>query len=300
MSCGVCGAPVTVPYLSGARDYQFGVDFLAEIKGCSICGLLQQSPMPTREQALAFYPKNYTHYNFTPSRLRSLLIGIYFRPLTKLLLGMGANPSQTLLDIGCGPGEKAAFLRDRLGLQVVGLEPNELAAKRARDIFGVETINDFFPSKKIGPQSFDFVYFNHVIEHVPDPVALLNSSYETLKPGGWLIGETENITSLSSRVFGRYWSLCHMPFHLYFFSPDTLRRTFAASMFGPPTLETLWDPSVVVISLQNILRRHKAPGEIRSAQVPGYFAWLLLTSPLAVIEQFNGPIIRFWVQKPNL
>jgi SAM-dependent methyltransferase len=297
-SCGVCGAPVTIPHLDAVRDYQFGgIPWTGAIKGCSACGLLQQSPMPTREEALALYPDSYTHYNFEPSRFRTTLMAIYFRDLIGLLKKLNAEPGNKLLDIGCASGEKAAFLRDKLELDVTGLEPNSRAAERARSVFGVKTINDFFPTREIAPNTFDFVYFNHVIEHVPQPVQLLNAIHDALKPGGWLIGETENVTAPSAKLFGRYWALCHIPFHLYFFSPDTLRRTFDASLLKNPEMVHKWDPSVIVISLQNYMRRNKSPQEINNAQVPGYMLWMLMTAPLAFLERKNGPVLRFWVQK---
>jgi len=296
--CGVCRAPVTRPYLDNVRDYQFGgIDWTGSIMGCNACGLLQQAPMPTREEALALYPENYTHYNFEPSRLRTMLMRLFFRDLIGLFHKLGARRSHRLLDLGCGCGEKAAFLRDRLKLDVTGLEPNSAAAERSRTVFKVDTINDFFPTKAIQPKSFDFIYFNHVIEHVPEPVQLLNAISDALKPGGWLIGETENITCPSARLFGRYWSLCHVPFHLYFFSPGTLRGTFNASSLKNPTLSSVWDPSVIVLSLQNVMRRNKSPDEITNVRVFGYMLWMLLTAPLAILERNNGPVIRFWVQK---
>ena len=254
--CGVCGAPVTVPYLDNVRDYQFGgIHWTGAIKGCSACGLLQQSPMPTREQALALYPENYTHYNFQPSNFRTMLMKLYFRDLIALLKKLGQKSGDKLLDIGCASGEKAAFLRDSLKLDVTGLEPNAQAAERAQTVFGVKTINDFFPTREIAPNTFDFIYFNHVIEHVPEPVRLLNAIAEALKPGGWLIGETENITAPSARIFGRYWSLCHLPFHLYFF----FAANSAQYVRGLGHEDSPDRPDVGPVSRRHLAAKHDAP-----------------------------------------
>jgi SAM-dependent methyltransferase len=295
--CGVCGGPVTIPFLDGVRDYEFGgIEWSGSIRRCETCGLLQQAPMLSEAEALALYPDTYTHYNFTPSGLRTTLMRLYFGSLTDLIGRLGGKPGDSLLDIGCGAGEKAAFLRDRLGLDVTGIEPNALAAGRARDLFGVNAIHGLFPTPQLAKGSFDFVYINHVIEHVPEPVALLNGIAEVLKPGGWVIGETENVTAPSARLFGRYWSLLHIPFHLYFFSPATLQGTFKASRFGGAALQMMWDPSVVVLSLRNLLRRHKRADEIAPRRVPGHMLLMMATAPFAWLERRNGPIIRFWAR----
>ena len=53
---------------------------------------------------------------------------------------------------------------------------------------------------------------------------------QSLKPGGYVVGETENIDCLSYRLFGPYWSLLHLPYHLLFFTPDTLRLSDLAAL----------------------------------------------------------------------
>lgn len=298
--CGLCGESVGRPFLQGLRDLQYGgIERVADISACNACGLLQQSPMPTREEALGFYPENYTHYNFRPSRLRTALQRVYFRPLVKLLRSLGAKPGDRVLDIGSATGDKAAFLRDHLGFSVTGLEPNARAAARAREVFGVETIADFFPSPKLANERFDFIYFNHVIEHVPEPVQLLNDIHHALKPGGWLIGETENISAPSAKLFGRYWSLYHMPFHLYFFTPESLADVFRASRFEGMQHYCTWDPSCIPISIRNYLRRNKRPDEVKGTPIPGLVLWMLLSAPIAILEKSRGPVIRFWAQRQS-
>jgi len=76
-----------------------------------------------------------------------------------------------------------------------------------------------------------------------------------------------------------------------------LRNTFDASLLKNPHIVHKWDPSVVIISMPNYLRRNKLPHEIKSAQMPGYILWMLMTAPFAFLERKNGPVLRFWAQK---
>lgn len=296
MSCAICGTDDFAPFLSDLKDYQFGVDWKGEIRTCRCCGAIQQYPMPTQEEALAFYPEEYAHYHPDPSKLRELLVALYFRRTVALFRRLGCKAGDRLLDVGAGSGEKAAHLHRSLDLEVVCLEPNPLGAAAAREVHGLETINAFFPNDKIRPGSYSFVYINHVIEHVPDPIKLLNDINVTLAPGGWVIGETENINSLSFRTFKKYWSLLHVPYHLYFFTEQTLQGTFAHTKFERAEVEFDVDPSAWLLSAINYLRRNQK--EIGAAQrIPGYKLFLIAAVPIAQLERPNGPIIRFWAQK---
>jgi SAM-dependent methyltransferase len=90
-----------------------------------------------------------------------------------------------LLDVGSGPG---FFLRrgeDR-GWQCVGIEPSRKAATFARAA-GL-TVKRAFLSEVSAVEmgTFDVVYMNEVLEHTPDPTAILRQSMELLKPSGLL------------------------------------------------------------------------------------------------------------------
>jgi SAM-dependent methyltransferase len=64
----------------------------------------------------------------------------------------------------------------------------------------------------------------HVLEHVPDPVAVLRRALAWLAPGGLLIIEVPNAGGLGAAIFGQAWSGLELPRHLSHFSPETLAR----------------------------------------------------------------------------
>lgn len=299
--CVVCGTPVSLSFLSNLREVEYGLPWTGQLMQCPGCGLVQQSPMPSVDEALAFYPDEYIHYNPAPHGFRGFLMGIYMQRTVRLLKRLGVRKGMTLLDIGCGAGEKLAVLRDRLGLEVRGIEPSADAAEKARNIFGLTVSVGTFNPSDYPENSVDVVRINHVIEHVPDPVALLDGIYRILRPGGMLIGETENLDCPSFRLFGRYWALLHLPYHLVLFTKDTLRATFKRSAFGSVTLIDTGDPPAWSLSLQNVLRREKTDGERSSSRMPGYVALTLASAPLTVLETWlaQGPVTTFHARKPG-
>ena len=92
------------------------------------------------------------------------------------------NPTR-LLDIGCGTGH---FLdaAQRRGFSVCGIEPAPLSAAYARGCFGVHVAESDVLETEFDHATFDVITAWDVIEHVPDPRAVIQRCTNWLKPGG--------------------------------------------------------------------------------------------------------------------
>lgn len=64
------------------------------------------------------------------------------------------------------------------GWDVLGIEPLELPALYSEKRFGIPVIREYFEEADTAEGSVDGVVANHVIEHVPDPVAFVTKAYE--------------------------------------------------------------------------------------------------------------------------
>jgi SAM-dependent methyltransferase len=298
--CVACGGEVNIPVRDNLRDYEYGSDWTGTIKACASCSLAHHWPMPTRDQALAFYPDEYQHYNPKPSGLRAFLMNFYIGRIVNTLRALGIKEGDRFVDVGSSAGEKLALLRDKLKLEVIGIEPNRYAVDKAREIYDLNIVNSTFPNEAIESGSADFVQINHVIEHDPDPVGLLNHIFTALKPGGWVVGETESIDCLSYRIFGRYWALLHMPYHLLFFTPKTLRTVFDHSHFNTVKIESQTDAPAWSLSIQNFFRRNNPPGAGVTDRIPGFLFLSMACIPISWTETGRGPILRFYARKPRV
>jgi SAM-dependent methyltransferase len=90
-----------------------------------------------------------------------------------------------LLDIGAGPGFFLKTAQAR-GWQVLGIEPSRQAAAHARSL-GVGVVEGFFNAETaVGLGAFDVVHMNNVLEHVPNPAAIIALTRDVLRPGGLL------------------------------------------------------------------------------------------------------------------
>jgi SAM-dependent methyltransferase len=91
------------------------------------------------------------------------------------------------LDLGCGDGVNLRWLRSHFE-QFYGSDYNLLRLMRARQL-GVDVrlfMADIgnYPTED---DAFDIIFFNHVLEHIPDDAAALREVRRILKPGGLLI-----------------------------------------------------------------------------------------------------------------
>jgi 2-polyprenyl-3-methyl-5-hydroxy-6-metoxy-1,4-benzoquinol methylase len=112
--------------------------------------------------------------------------------------------ARSLLDIGAAAGLLVKLARDE-GLDAQGVEPSHELVAAARRLHGVELIQGTVPHPQLQGAHFDIVFLADVIEHVPDPVALLRAAAELLAPGGVLIVVTPDVGSVARRLLGKRW-----------------------------------------------------------------------------------------------
>ena len=110
-----------------------------------------------------------------------------------------ARPPGRLLDLGCGDGT-VLWLARRDGWDVRGVElfPEQTALLRER--LGLEVETSDLTAYRGTPESWDVVVLRHVLEHLPDPVAMLRRTRVLLKPGAVAVLEFPNIDALDARA----------------------------------------------------------------------------------------------------
>lgn len=140
-----------------------------------------------------------------------------------------AMAGKRVLDFGCGRGSFLSRLkRERITDRLSALELNK---KYHRPLSG-----DFVLFKSLdefGPEKFDFITMFHVMEHLSDPLDVLNKLYDALSVGGRLIIEVPSaddalLSLYDCEEFKRftYWSC-----HLFLFQKDTLELLLKKTPF---------------------------------------------------------------------
>jgi trans-aconitate methyltransferase len=167
-----------------------------------------------------------------------------------LLAAITAAPPYRILDLGCGPGRDLVAFRD-LGHVVVGLDGCPEFVAMARAVSGCEVWQQDLLSMTLPSASFDGVFANAVLFHVPSLAlpSVLERLHAALKPTGVLLVSNPRGQDEEGFVDGRY--AC-------FYSLKTWRRLVSRSGFAlvdhyyrppgkprreQPWLATLWRKS---------------------------------------------------------
>ena len=147
---------------------------------CGSCGYVFDSPRPTIDELVAFYSQSAKYDSWLhASKARDAL---WARRLKRLLPYKAAG---NLLDVGTGIGQ---FLHHAKPFftQVQGTEVSDSAIRIAREKYGLEIQSGQVEGLDLAPESFDNITLFHVLEHVPDPVRLVQRCRMLLRTGGVL------------------------------------------------------------------------------------------------------------------
>jgi SAM-dependent methyltransferase len=246
VACALCGGreatpqPLLTRYSCNPEPYS--------VCRCDGCGLVYLSPRPTIDELSRMYAENpyYGHDNAGRGAGRLPFYRSRWRRLERLV----GRPGR-LLGVGCLEGGQSLQVAQQLGWQVTGVESSEVLAAHARDELGVDVrVSRAWDLSGMPDGEFDAVY-SHSLEHVSDPRGMLRQARRCLKPRGVLLVEVPNqFNSLKERM---KLALLRAPglraerwlhldprfgFHVYFFTPRTLRALAEDEGFEVEALRT--------------------------------------------------------------
>ncbi len=186
---------------------------------CTECGLCVTEPLIPEEERAKYYEPDERADSGKAARIRMY----QSRLADRLERAIGPGSGKRVLDIGCGQGLFLEMMRDR-GFEVFGVELGEESSRVAREERGLNVITGDLSSLDADKESFDAVLMSHLIEHVDDPVALLERVRDLLKPGGAALISLPNCRCIERRIFGANWYPWCLPVHLYHFDMRSIRR----------------------------------------------------------------------------
>jgi SAM-dependent methyltransferase len=232
--CWICGGSGTTAYAEGAAvgaltphdlqisDKRYGLTL--PLVQCDACGFVFATRKSLPALTALYAELDDAEYGAS-AKARHRQMAHLLRWATT-----GLPRPARLLDVGAASGilmsEAIA-----LGFDSLGVEPSRPLARRAL-ADGLEVHEGVLPHPALAGVTFDVVTLVDVIEHVDDPLGLLELCRRHLAPGGRLVVVTPDRSSVAARVLGARWWHRRLA-HVSYFDRATLSAALARSGLEP-------------------------------------------------------------------
>lgn len=225
--CPVCG-------VTGTKNAVVSTDHVISgrppviLLACPACGaaFLEDPSPPDYERDVAVMLDYYVE--------QGAGIDLLVAPLLRLPQGR----VRRCLEIGGSTGFALDFGRFAFGWEVLGVDPSPLALAGA-EALGFPVRRAYFSADlDLGPELFDLAICLEVIEHLPEPHALLAAIHDRLSPNGLLILSTPNLSLVQPEAEPAALGRALSPgFHLVLYSRDALVRVLEKAGFAAIRVE---------------------------------------------------------------
>ena len=235
---------------------------------CMTCKIIFIHPQPTEQEIASLYSKEYFEHDFRCGHAGSYFDDAALEKLSedKLLYRFKQFKTDgTFLEVGCAGGAFLNTLR-KAGYNVHGVELSSEAAQLARERFNLDVRVGDLISAQYPDGMFDLVYMGDVLEHIPNPNAILKEIHRIMKPGGILgIRCPMQTNTLFSRIGFMAYSLLgkkatvHLPpYHLFEYRPKSFAHLLNLHRFEVTILnQTIMSPSEISLRGSTIERMMK-------------------------------------------
>ena len=291
-SCPVCHT-TDIGVWSTARDYEyFSTPASYTYYHCIACKSIFLYPLPTVDLTTIYPPNYYSFVDTKPNIITRIKEDLDKRRFKKLLKRITA-PKLKVLDVGGGTGWLSDLLRktdDRIILtQIVDIDANAKDIAEAKGNKYFQGPLEMFESA----EKYHLILLLNLIEHVSDPLAILQKAGSLLADGGIILIKTPNTDCYDARLFrNSYWGGLHCPRHWVLFSERSFRYMITKTSLKIDSLSYTQGGAFWAFSI--IIRLGKKGFVYNSASRPVIFHPLfsLLGGIFAVFDYIRMPTTK--------
>ncbi len=228
---------------------------------CNTCGLVRSDPVADAGLVAQLYHQSTFDYEGEVDNIVRTYGG-YLERLDRYGAG-----KESLLEIGCGNG---FFLKQARSLgyrDVRGVEPSQAAIASAPPEVAAGIVCDMMRPGLFADASFDAICLFQVLDHIFDPLALLETCFRILRPGGLMLCLNHNVAAVSARILRERSPIIDIE-HTYLYSPATISRLF--EKVGFQTKET--GSARNYYSLNYVMRLVPLPSPLKKAALAAFDA----------------------------
>jgi SAM-dependent methyltransferase len=219
--CPVCGTgSAALHHFGHFRKRIARRPWAATLVECRACTHVFSNPQPTPGELARYYQSDYHVFRLPPQDPRPIAEAVDRRG-DQAYMHLPVIREGAFLDVGCATGNCLAVMQ-ALGMRVRGVEVSPVAGRIAQER-GLDVIVGTLDQAALPDAAFDVVGMSHVLEHIQDPVPVLEACRRVLVPGGRLVIAVPNIRSLGFESYGMHWIGLDPPVHVHQFTPDSLK-----------------------------------------------------------------------------
>lgn len=232
--CKICQSPTEI-LLEGLFDDRYGYPGTYAVRRCRQCGFGQLDPEPSEADLQAIYTSHYPRHNLTAKDVKACAT-FHGRPQEWLKVYVDGTthsahyyvkPGEKVLDVGCGAGFSLLEIQS-MGGEAYGTEYDRNVEPVAKEL-GLKIHFGPLETAPWPDHFFDVVTMSQLLEHVPNPIQFLQQAKVKLKPGGRIVFSSPNLESFNYRHTGAKWINWHVPYHLNFFTYNSIQRLATAA-----------------------------------------------------------------------
>jgi len=211
---------------------------------CDNCGHVTTYPLPTKQSISKHYSDKFKKGNYSLLNSYSQKYNKVYEGIANTLLLFISKKNKPLLnkrvlDVGCFTGDLLVIFK-RMGADVYGLELQKEAVKIANERLPKKVFEADVMSRKFNLGEFDIVTLTGLVEHVTNPVALLNKVSKITKRNGYILIQTPNGSSFPAKLLKKYWPPYSPVEHIHLFTKKSLEMALEQNGFEPIYYKNHW------------------------------------------------------------
>lgn len=198
---------------------------------CKSCFLIFQNPRMADDEVEKYYSEGYYHNMIYGKREGADDFEIKRAEIDSKIIKLYAGRVESHLDIGCRRG----YLLNAINADIkIGVEPYSSYVK-------FSNIKIYSKISQVPPKLFELVTMLHVLEHVSDPLSLLQTAVGFVRKDGYLVVEVP-----ATEVLKDGKKKLPLDFaHIFHFEPDVIKRL--CTQTGLHVLQVYFTPHTLLI-----------------------------------------------------
>ena len=226
--CPVCSS-VSHDLLYEQRFEDFSAGSITngyKVVACRDCGMCFASGLPDEARFSEYYTQSSKYDLSADDGEVSSFDARRYEGDAQFIAQHVADRAGPVLDIGTATGELLVALRDQGFTSVHGVEPSADAARRAREIHGLDVIAGDARAARSWGTPFSVVSLVAVLEHLVDPATALRDLAGLLDPDGMLFLIVPDASVFSDHLDAPFQEFSVE--HINYFTASSLRNLLAS------------------------------------------------------------------------